>query len=198
MKAIVFDADGVVCVAGPFTPALEKIHGIAPERLRPFFTGVFQECIVGTRDLKETIAPHLSDWGWRGTTDDFLRFWFQQEHRISPEVIACVRALRKADYACYLGTNQEKYRAAYLRSEMGLAAEFDEVFPSCEIGARKPALEYFSALQRSIGRPPAEILLVDDTEANIRGAQNSGWAAIHYKTIADIPRIMQAASRNGA
>lgn len=195
MKAIVFDADGVVCIGGFFTAGLERIHGIPPERLRPFFTGIFRECIIGARDLKETIEPRLEGWGWRGSADDFLRFWFQQEHKVSKEVLACVRNLRKAGYACYLGTNQEKYRAAYLRTEMGLAAEFDGVFASCEVGEAKPSPDYFRALQMSLRLSPAEILLVDDTEANVLGARQAGWTAIHYQGTDDLPKVVQAAER---
>lgn len=155
VKTFVFDADGVVCVAGTFTQALERHHGIPKERLLPFFRGVFRECIIGARDLMDELKPRLSEWGWRGSPDEFLRFWFSQEHIICQDVMDCVCALRQRGHTCLLGTNQERYRTSYLRREMKLNDEFDGIYPSCELGSAKPSPEFFRdrKAHRKISRP---------------------------------------------
>ncbi len=193
MKTFVFDADGVLCVAGPFTAALEREHGIPAERLQPFFRSVFRECVVGTRDLKAELGPRLPGWGWRGSVEEFLQFWFAREDRLCPQVLEGVRTLRKRGHCCLLGTNQEKYRAAYLRQAMGLTGEFDGIFPSCELGHAKPSPGFFSAIEQRTGQPAAQFMLVDDNKANVHGARAADWAALHYRGVADIPQIFREA-----
>jgi putative hydrolase of the HAD superfamily len=189
MKAFVFDADGVVCVGTRFSVALERGYGISRERLAAFFSGPFADCLVGRRDLKKALVSVLPTWGWHASVDAFLRFWFEQEHVICREALACVRELRKRGHLCVLGTNQEKHRAAYLRREMGLEVEFDHVLPSCEIGAAKPSEEFFAAVELSVGKPPRELCLIDDSERNVIGAKTCGWRAIWYRGKADLKKI---------
>ena len=52
------------------------------------------------------------------------------------------------------------------------------VFPSSEIGWRKPAAEFFRHLEARLGRPPAQLLYVgDDPELDVAAAANAGWQA---------------------
>src|SRR5436190_574498 len=195
MKAFVFDTDGVVCVGQSFSVALEKQHHISRDQLAAFFTGPFVECILGRRDLKKAIADYVVEWGWRGSVDDLLAFWFQQEHVLCSRALACVRALRRRGHLCVLGTNQEAHRAAYLREQMRLAEEFDWIFPSCELGVAKPALEFFRTVQERLKLRSADLCLVDDSDRNITGARTAGWSAIWYRSTADIPTIEKEANQ---
>lgn len=169
-----------MCVGANFSVALEREHGIPPARLEPFFKGPFLDCIVGRRDLREMLAPQLVAWGWTGSVDELLEFWFRREHVVCPEVMAAVRHLRGKGHRCLLGTNQEKYRAAYMRREMRFEEEFDAVCASCDLGAAKPSAEFFHGVERRVGQPGARFLLIDDSEKNVRGAQAVGWDAVHY------------------
>jgi len=175
MKTFVFDADGVICVGESFGIALEREHQIPRERLAPFFTGPFLECVLGRRDLKEVIASHAGEWGWRKSVEDLLAFWFRSEDVISLAAVECVRSLRQKGHVCVLGTNQEKYRTSYLRSEMGLAEEFDRIFASCELGKAKPSAAFFSAIQERLEVPTDSLCLVDDSEMNVAAAKAAGW-----------------------
>jgi len=195
MKTFVFDADCVVCVGAKFSVSLEREHGIPPERLVAFFRGPFADCLVGRSDLKKALAPFLPTWGWRSSVDAFLRFWFEQEHVICREALACVRELRKRGHLCVLGTNQERHRATYLRREMGLEVEFDHILPSCEIGAAKPSEEFFTAVELRLRTPARELCLIDDYERNVLGAEACGWRTIWYRSKADLDKIRAEAAR---
>jgi putative hydrolase of the HAD superfamily len=81
-------------------------------------------------------------------------------------------------------------------STVALASNFDErllaiagaieplswvphVFPSSEIGWRKPALEFFRSIEERLGCRPEETLLVgDDPDLDIRAARRAGWHAL--------------------
>ncbi len=80
--------------------------------------------------------------------------------------------------------------------EIALASNFDErllaiapvlpplaaarhVFASSELGWRKPAVEFFRAVERRIGRRPGELLLVgDDPLLDLAAARAAGWQAL--------------------
>ena len=190
MKTFVFDADGVICVGGSFSVFLEREYQIRRERLAPFFAGPFLECVLGRRDLKEVIAPYAVEWGWRRSVEDLLTLWFRCEHIISAEAVECVRSLRKKGHVCVLGTNQEKYRIGYLRREMRLAAEFDQVFASCELGAAKPSTEFFLRIQEHLNVPSGNLCLVDDSEKNVAAARIAGWRSVWYRGLNDLAAIV--------
>ena len=193
MKTFVFDADGVVCIGRNFSHALEAEHGIARGLLAPFFQGPFAECIVGRKDLAQEIAGYLPAWGWRGSVDEFLRFWFEREHVVCLEILGLIRELRASGHYCVLGTNQEKHRAAYLRREMNLGTELDEVYASCELGFAKPSAEFFLGVAARLPARAREICLIDDVEKNVNAARSIGWSAIHYRGPADIEEIRASA-----
>jgi putative hydrolase of the HAD superfamily len=189
MKTFVFDADGVLCVGSPFTVALEREHQISRDRLAQFFAGPFSECLLGSRDLKEALEPYLAESGWRQSVDEFLAFWFQREDVVCAAALSCARALRSKGHMCALATNQEKYRLAYLRREMRLAEEFDHIFASCDIGARKPDSTFFSYVGGQLRRSPSELCLIDDSEDNVSAARALGWSAIRYRGTEDLAAL---------
>lgn len=111
------------------------------------------------------------------------------------QVLECVRTLRKKGHLCVLGTNQEAHRAAYLRREMRLVEEFDQIFPSCELGAAKPSIEFFRGIQGHLKLQSTDLCLIDDSDGNIAGARTAGWNAIWYRSTADIPAIEKEANQ---
>jgi putative hydrolase of the HAD superfamily len=195
MKTFVFDADGVICVGESFSIALERQHGIPRERLASFFAEAFPGCLLGRRDLKEVVASYAAEWGWRKSVEDLLAFWFQSEHVISFEALECVRSLRKKGHVCVLGTNQEKYRTSFLRSEMRLAEEFDQIFPSCELGVAKPSAAFFTSVQKYLKVPTSSLCLIDDSESNVMAAKASGWRSVWYRGLNDIVAVKEEANK---
>ena len=50
----------------------------------------------------------------------------------------------------------------------------------CVLGPAKPDQEFFRRVVRRIGVPAAEVLFVDDSEANVEGARAAGLVAEHW------------------
>lgn len=64
-------------------------------------------------------------------------------------------------------------------SEYGIAEVFEVVLRAEEVGYAKPDPRYFAAAQKVAGLLPHQMLLVgDDLEHDVRGAQEAGWQAI--------------------
>lgn len=55
-------------------------------------------------------------------------------------------------------------------------AGFNHVFASSELGWRKPAREFFRAVERRLGLEPRQLLLVgDDPKLDLQAAVDAGW-----------------------
>lgn len=191
IKAVVFDADGMVIKGDRPSLRLARDFGVPMEKLNEFFGNEFQDCRLGKRDLREAVAPYLPQWGWKGSIDDFLHFWFAESYYRDEEVITWAQKLRNEGIICILATNQEKLRVAYMKNEVDLVEIFDHIISSSEIGYTKPQKEFFEALMKSIPAIlPSEVLFFDDKETNIEAARSFGFQTKLYKNNEDLDIVL--------
>ncbi len=181
IKVILFDADGVVIIGKMFSAHLAEDYGISQDTTKSFFAGVLKECVIGKADLRKVLPPYLKDWGWKGTTDEFIHYWNTSEHNIERELIDYVQLLRKKKIICCLATNQTKYRLNYMLKEMEFSTLFDKVYASSQLGSKKPDVEFYSKIIKDLCIvDKKEVLLWDDTTENIEGAHQFGIYAELY------------------
>lgn len=57
---------------------------------------------------------------------------------------------------------------------------FDAVIDSSEVGTIKPEQQIFEIAQAQAGQPPEEILLIDDSRANVMAAERLGWHVLWF------------------
>jgi putative hydrolase of the HAD superfamily len=174
---VMFDADGVLQdVPGGWYALMEPYLG---DRAREFLHETWNDelpMLAGRGDYMPVLASALASYGVTAPVEDVYRDVWQ---RISPVAssLALVRALRAHGYGVHLGTNQERYRAAYMRSALGYDELFDVCCYSCELGVAKPDVAFFAEAARLIGASPTGILFIDDNVANVDGARAAGLAA---------------------
>lgn len=180
------DVDGVLVSGRPqdghiWTHELSSDLGIEPELLiQEFFKREWQDVVTGKRDLHPTLALSLKRLGSIVTAEELISYWFEMDSRIVQSVLTDCRMAREWGHQVYLATNQEHLRVQYLMGAMGLQDEVDGIVYSAEAGFQKPLHGFFSYAASVTGRKPNEMLLVDDTLANIDGAKKAGWLAIHW------------------
>ncbi len=192
IKVVLFDVDGVLANGGPFSRELERDYGITLQTTRPFFQGRFRECLVGNADLKEELAYVLPAWGWQGSVDEFLTYWFCSEHNINEPLMQEVQRLRRRGLPCYIATDQEKYRTAYLLEHMGFADAFDGIFSSAHVGYIKHDTRFFQSVLQTLQDIHAhEILFWDDTPSKVETARSAGLQAEVYHDFADFTEKME-------
>jgi putative hydrolase of the HAD superfamily len=195
IKCILFDADGVVIERERFSKQYSRKHGISNEEMLPFFKGIHRECIAGKVDLKLALKEWLPKWKWKGTTDNFLQYWFESENKLNERVIKTVEGLKAEGIKCFIATNHEKYRVTHMKEVMGFDGIFDGIFFAGNIGFKKPEKEFYEYILKNLkdkhGFNPAEIMFFDDEQKNVDGAKKLGIDAYFYKSFKDFERIVK-------
>lgn len=185
-KVLMMDVDGVL-VRGrpedglPFSTDLEADLGLSPDRLRhEFFTPHWEEIVTGRAPLVERLSPVLARIAPQVSAAALIAYWFENDSRIDQEVLLAMAAYRQEGARIYLATNQEHQRASYLMTTMGLGPHVDGILYSADIGHRKPTVDFYRLATEHAGVPAAQIVLVDDTLANVEAARQFGWRAVHW------------------
>jgi putative hydrolase of the HAD superfamily len=180
VRAVLFDADGVLQRAVPGWKAnLEAL--VAPGRAEEFLAEVMlseRGPLRGESSFRDELAKVLTRWNVTAPLDEVLANWTRIE--VFPDMVEVVRELRATGTACYLATNQQAFRTAYMRANLGYDDLLDGAFYSCELGLAKPDPAYFGTILERIGRTGAQTLFIDDNESNVEGARAAGLHAEHF------------------
>lgn len=195
IKIVLFDADGVTFRSdGLFSDALAQDYGISPVVTTPFFNGVVKKCMLGTADTKKELLNVIQSWGWNGSVDELLEYWFSTGGEVDKQIVSLAQDLRSQGVHCFMATNQEKYRGEYLRTTLGQGKIFEDIFISAELGHKKNEPEFFIAVFQKVyslvSGNKSKVLLIDDDQDNITCAKAFGFQAILYTTFSDVKYLL--------
>jgi REG-2-like HAD superfamily hydrolase len=91
---------------------------------------------------------------------------------------ALAQAALNAGLAVAVASNFDE-RLLAVAPHLDLPASAAAVFPSSEIGWRKPSQAFFRYVEQRLGRPPEQLLYVgDDPELDVTAAMAAGWRAM--------------------
>jgi glucose-1-phosphatase len=91
-------------------------------------------------------------------------------------------------FPLFLLSNTNSLHFDYIKARFGDVLEpFQAFILSFEVGSRKPEPAIYQALIRQVGRPPEEILFLDDKVAFVEAARGQGLAAWQFRS----PRELQ-------
>lgn len=195
VSAVLFDADGVLTLPEEvFSVVYARSHGLDSKPFETFFKTEWRDFVTGMRDLKRAIIENPELWQWDGDADGLLEYWFKTEDIRNEPLIELVRQLKDRGLACYLATEQEKYRAAYMKDVMfnGL---FNDYFVTCDIGFKKSEPEFFNAILKHlrIGQPdlsPSEVMFFDDDQSKVDSACSVGINAQLYIGVDHVKELL--------
>ncbi|MEO0918737.1 MAG: HAD-IA family hydrolase [Pseudomonadota bacterium] len=180
------DVDGVIVTGrpgdqAPWWTGLQKRCGITKADLQTHFFRPFWQDIVRGRDaLLPRLRDALFEMKADATAEMVRDFWFANHAHINRDVCDWMDQKRVAGHKVMLATNQDHSRAAYLLEELRLRDHCDGAYISASLGVVKPEPAFFEAIERSEQRPSSDLVLIDDSLANVEAARASGWRAYHY------------------
>lgn len=98
-------------------------------------------------------------------------------------VHANVELIRRLRPGFRLGivSNADRTLRARLTDGLGIAALFDDIVCSAEVGFAKPEPEIFVLACRRLGRPPAACVFVDDHAPNVEAAEALGLRGVLHR-----------------
>lgn len=121
-----------------------------------------------------------------------------QQTALFPGATEMLESLRAQDYSLHIITNGFKEVQHIKLQKSGISHFFNTVLCSEEIGFTKPHREIFQEAQRLTScKTEHAIMIGDDFKADIIGALNAGWTAIHFdpehrfKKERSVPRIRE-------
>lgn len=189
---IIFDIDGVLLKKQEEKPKRFarklKINYALAEKT---FEEVFFECSIGRKDLKDIISPRLTSWGWQGSADEFLNAWFDEDFQPNEDLLSMIDLLRKSEYKIFIASNQEKYRAEYLKERLFALGYFQESFMSWEMGVDKSSVTFFEKVINKLNKTPEAICFFDDNPQYVEVALKTGINAAVFRGVTDLQQIFR-------
>jgi len=116
----------------------------------------------------------------------FRARWFETLGDVDDAVIAIVRELRSSGVGVFGLTNSSLENAPQSPDVQRVFAELDGVVVSGAIGVLKPEAEIYEYTAHRFGLTPARTWLVDDSAANVAGAEACGWNGILFTDAASL------------
>lgn len=199
MRAVLFDAVGtLVAPAAPVAQvyaAAARAHGLrlATDDVASRFRAAFRRQETLDQSLHQNCtSPDREVARWRAivaevfhelptTNKLFARLWQHyarpESWRLYDDVRATFQLLADRGLTIGLASNFDERLPAFWHALSPRANV--PVFVSSALGYRKPHPRFFAAIAEQCHLPPAALLMVgDDADNDLRGAQAAGWHAV--------------------
>ncbi|WP_061231152.1 dehalogenase [Leptospira weilii] len=100
--------------------------------------------------------------------------------RLITETVGIVKLLKSGGNKLVLASNYSVWYKELQKFPdiQNVFSQFDQLYFSCELGARKPAEEYFQWIQTDY--PGMRYVLIDDNAANVEAAGYMGWDTFRF------------------
>lgn len=196
IRSVLFDADGVV--QKPSEHWLSCLENLIEDksRVEDFVADIFsaeKPCVTGSEDFPTNLGRVLDKWNCAANIDEVLAIWTMID--TSVEMLGLISEVRESGRRVALATNQQHFRAEFMKHQLRYAHSFDDLFFSCEIGLAKPDPAFFSHLCEVMRLPAAEVLFFDDHADNVKGARSIGMNAEVYDLQQGLPTMYRLLER---
>lgn len=186
---------GAPPTAAPWASSLESDLGVSVADLQQaFFTPYWSEIVVGKAALEDYLRPALATIAPHICYEKFVAYWFANDALLNNELLDELSRQRRFGRKVFLATNQEHLRAAHLLEQLALKDHIDGIYYSAALGCRKPDRSFFEKVATHSGFSPKQLLLADDTLANVVAAQSAGWKAMLWAENASAATLSDALS----
>ena len=190
------DVDGVVIVprAGGWAVDLEADLGLSGAVLQThFFQPHWNDVVLGHAGLHERLGPVLAEHAPHLTSHRLAAYWFEKDARLDETLLSDLAALRATGVQLHLATIQEHERAAWLWDTLALRDRFDAMHYAADLGCKKSDPAFYPAVEARTDFRGQELLLLDDTAANVEVAITAGWRGAVWDGAASLSEVLALA-----
>jgi putative hydrolase of the HAD superfamily len=198
VRAIAWDFDGVLNRAGirgadghyrwEARVRTELGLDISGLNAHVFGTGL-RALLTGQEDILDRVESWARAAGHRAVAEDILELMFEAEHDPDPDLLRVIAQLDRAGITQVIATNNDPRRTRHIAQQSGMGELVEAVFSSGEMGVMKPDAAYFDQIRAALRLEASQILLIDDLEANIDGADRRGWLGWQYTPGQALPLV---------
>jgi HAD superfamily hydrolase (TIGR01509 family) len=197
IRAVFWDLGGVILRTQDSAPrrAWEARLGLAPDELaRLVFNGpASREAMLGRGSGDEVWESVGASLGLKSDERDRLRADFFAGDRIDEDLMGFIRGLRPRLHVGLISNAWPEVRRL-LESTWRIAAAFDPLILSPEVGLVKPDPAIFRQALVRAGVLPAHSAFVDDFQENVDAANALGMRGVLFRTSAqareDVTRLV--------
>ena len=194
IRTVVFDIGGVLLDWNP-RHLYRRLIADDTERER-FLTEVCTPAWNAELDLGRSFDEACDELAARFPDQaELIHAWKRQDEMVAgviPGMPELVERVQAAHVPRYLVTNMAAKDFRDRVERYPILQAFDGAVVSGDEGLAKPSAEIFGLLVSRFDVEPAESLFVDDTEANVRGAEAVGFRAHHFTDAASLAEVLEA------
>ncbi len=191
IKAILFDAMGVIFVVGDDTQKLlvPYVRRLKPSLSGEAITAKYKEATLG----KLTAEELWTEFGFHPDEIGRVQENYLESYVIDPSFFECAKELRKR-YRLALLSNDVTEWSASLRHKFGIDTFIDKAFISGELGVRKPDPQIYIEAVKGMGVSAHECLFVDDSPDRVDAAISMGMSGVLFNREKHVYRGLQVRS----
>ena len=196
--AVLCDVDGVLR-HWPSIEPVELAHGaspgtlyaaaFAPQRLLPAITGGLTD-----DEWRALVTVDLAESGGleRKVAESLVAAWSAMRPTTDEKVVALLRLARDAMAMPVSLISNATTRLEADLAEAGLSEFIDTAINTSRVGFAKPDPRVYAYAAEYVGVLPSRCLFVDDSAANVEAARDVGMVGVHFRTNADLERVLSA------
>jgi len=209
VDAAVFDLGGVFLAGGvESVRGFGDRHGLAPDawdaiRGELFHeAGVWSACERGevpfdrfVARLRELVAAAGGSVSQADAQNFMGTIGADAGQRLRHEIVEATARVHAVMPTALLTNNIPEWRDGW-RSLLDLAALFDVVIDSSEVGVRKPEAPIYELTRAKLGVAHDAIFFLDDLGVNLKPARALGWQTLRYDDTARVLEVLDAIARS--
>jgi len=183
VRAVIFDCYGVL--VGEQYMMVRKQY---PE-MRAGFDEIFEAGDLGQETFEERTGRIEELLDGRGLDGKEVLETEGNMGMLNRELLGSIKKLRGRYKTGVLSNTCDGFYRSF--EGMDLGEYFDDVVLSCEVGLLKPDPRIFELAAERLGVLPEECAFVDDSEGNVRAAEDCGMKGILYEWGMDVQAFLE-------
>jgi putative hydrolase of the HAD superfamily len=183
MTKLIFDLDGVVITYEKnFAEAYSAEFGVDTAKIYEFFSNDYYACAIGQASLRDKIEKYIPLWEWQGDAESLIQYWFEKQSKVDTRLLDLIDSARQSGHKCYVASDQDETRSAYVRKLVNVDDAFDGSFFSCDMGITKTEVAFFERMLAELGNTLGDVYFWDDNPKNVKVAKHVGIRAEVYNS----------------